>query len=348
MRPITTKTVGTLLCTAGCFGLAFAPMLRFPLADRLVVVPVDQYTRTTLVGSGARYLDAARMRMVENADVVATSTLRGAPASSNDDTAVWDYFTAVEDTATGTDLDIRLWRMAIDRTSGHLRNCCGAAVGNDPTVPQSGLGMIWPLGDVDRRDYPVFDPTTRRTWTARFTGTRRVEGITAYTFVQRIEPTPVGRFRQLPGELLGLDEDRSYDADRVYQATVTTWVDPRSGVPVDRHQHVISTLRTTDGTDRLTVADLTLRMDPASRRRAAAISRDTAAKITLVRTTGPLVSAVLGLVLLGGGLAVSRRPLRRRGQHHLDPASRPIAHDPLAASAPPGAPATVEPRDRTP
>ncbi|MEU5878001.1 DUF3068 domain-containing protein [Spirillospora sp. NPDC047279] len=316
MRFLNKTTAGTALFVLGCFSLALAPMMRFYLADRLMVVPDDRYARSTLVGSGAKYLDVGKMKVVENANVVATSTLRGAPGPSTSTVAIWDTFSVVEDATTGADLDLREWRMAIDRKSSQLRNCCGAAINRNTSVKQSGLGLIWPIGNVERRSYPLFDPATGRTWPARFEGTRKVEGITAYTFVQRIDPTPVGQVRQLPGTLLGLPAGKAYDVDRVYRATVTTWVDPRTGAPVDRQQQAVSTLRTKDGVDRLTIADITLRMDDRTRREAAATSDDSAGDIALIRTTGPLIALAVGVVALVAAVLLSVRPGRRRGQHH--------------------------------
>ncbi|WP_170177494.1 DUF3068 domain-containing protein [Thermomonospora umbrina] len=310
-RPTNTLVV-TVLCALGGFALALAPLLRGYIADRLVVIPVNQYSKVTLVGENARYLDIGRMAMVEGASVVVTATVRGAPDSSNARTAVWDSFIVVEDAETGADLRVSLWRMAIDRKTGELRNCCGAAVDNDLTVPQYGLGPLWPLGDVHKRDYAIYDPGTRRTWPARFDGVERIDGVSTYRFVQHIKPTRAAEYTQLPGALLGLDDAKRYDAELTSEARVTVWVEPRSGVPVDTRQHVVSRLRTKDGVDRRTVAEFDLRMVERDRRAGVRTADEAGAKIVLVRTTGPLISLVVGLLLLGAGLSVVAR---RRGDH---------------------------------
>ncbi|REE97331.1 DUF3068 domain-containing protein [Thermomonospora umbrina] len=339
------RTVPLALCVLGCCGITLAPLLRGYVADRLVVAPVNQYSKATLVGENARYLDIAKLTMVEGARVIGTATVRGAPDSSNAETAVWDSFTVVEDAATGADLDARLWRVAFDRRTSELRNCCGAAIGNDPTVRQAGLGMMWPIGNVERRAYPLYDPTTRRPWPALFKGTDEVEGLTAYKYVQHIEPTPVGEYKQLPGKLLGMDEKKSYDADRTYEAWVTVWVDPRTGAPVDRRQQVTSKLRTKDGVDRITVAQMDLRMSDESRRRAVRTADEGAGRIRLVRTTGPLGAFILGGALLGTGVALStrtRRPgSRRKPTSPSGQAPPPPPLGPTLEPAPPSGPATL-------
>src|SRR4026207_242662 len=89
-------------------------LLRFFVADRVIVTPIDQYAQTTSPGPGS-YLDPATLQ-VRSADLVAVRTtqgrvasrlaaparragppapapvrpLKGALAASTKDTAVWD------------------------------------------------------------------------------------------------------------------------------------------------------------------------------------------------------------------------------------------------------------------
>ncbi|GAA3232075.1 DUF3068 domain-containing protein [Actinocorallia longicatena] len=305
------RILGASLLVLAFFCLCLAPLVRFQVADDLVVFPADETSKITLVGGGARYLNTGSGAMVEGADLVSTVTVRGVPGESTDEVAVWDSFTATEDSGTGGLLETRTWRMAFDRKSGELRNCCGAALDLDNGVNQSGLGVLWPLADVRKRDYQRFDPATRRTWTSRFDGTDRIDGHEAYRFVQHVEPTVVGRVAEVPGAVLGLKSPEPVPADRVYEGTGTAWVDPRTGMVLDFRQQATLRLRTADGVDRATVLDTDLRLDEATRKAGVKAADDSAKAISTVRLVIPAASLALGLILLVTGILVVRRPSGR-------------------------------------
>ncbi|HEX2317294.1 MAG TPA: DUF3068 domain-containing protein [Thermomonospora sp.] len=307
------RIVGAAVLALGFFLLFLAPFTRLYVADRLIVFPVDETTKLTLKGPNSSYFDAARVRMVNGATLTATTTLQGVPKPSTDDTAVWDYFSALEDTATGAGIDYTTWRMAFDRKSAALKTCCTASLEKNSTIRQSGVGVLFPLADVKKQTYQRFDPTTGRAWPAVFQGEDTIDGVKAYRFVQRITPTPVETLRNIPGSLLGMDAKTSHTVDKVFSAEVTVWVDPRTGLTVDLRQRITATLRTQDGTDRATVLNTDLRMDDATREARVARSNDSADQITMLRVTVPLVALVAGLVIVVAGLLISRDRGRHRG-----------------------------------
>jgi hypothetical protein len=135
--------------------------------------------------------------------------------------------------------------------------------------------------------------------------------------------------------------------DRVFQGTVTAWVDPRTGAPVNQEQKVTQTLRTSDGVDRLVVADLDLKMTPDSQKHLVHTSNGYATQISLVRTIVPYGGGALGVVLLLLGLALAFTG--RRGAHRGTPANGPsdgTSSDTTTAENP--RPAETEPSDREP
>ena len=125
--------------------------------------------------------------------------------------------------------------------------------------------------------------------------------------------------QQLPGvptSLLGLrGASRNVVANRTFQATNTFWVDPRTGVPVDAEERILSVLHGPGGQGRLMVANADLKMTPASQRALAALARQNAAAITTLRQEGPLGGLLLGLLLLLAGTVPLRRLrwVRREG-----------------------------------
>lgn len=309
------RNVGLALTGVGAFFLALALLVRFYVADRVVAAPINLFQQTTLEATDASYLDTAAVKLRKGAHLKAVNTVRGDVRAASGKIAVWDSFTSIDDPATGKSVEIQQQRAAFDRRTGALTNTHDASVGGDTSVRQSGIGLFWPIG-VEKKTYPYFDLATKRPWPATFAGEDRIHGITAYRFVQRIPPTVTESIKGgVPASLLKVRRPQrlpGYDkktgnvaADRVYDATVTTWVDPRTGAQVDQEQKVRAVLRTGDGVDRLVAADLDLRMTDASRKTLVTMSRDQALKISLVRTVGPFVAGGLGLVLLVVGLLLA-------------------------------------------
>ncbi|MFA1537327.1 DUF3068 domain-containing protein [Actinomadura monticuli] len=311
------RIIGASLIGLGAFLVAAGVLVRFYVAPALIGAPTDVYQVTRLKAENASYFDAAAAAPRTGATIVATNTVRGDPGSTHDGVAVWDTTTVVQDVGRGTTIEIQKQRYAFDRRTGELQNCCGAAIGGDTVVRQSGVGLFWPL-EVRKRGVELFDPATRRTWPVAFDGRERVGGVLTYRFVERVPETKVaGELPAVPGELLGRGKGgAAVPVDRYYQAEAVYWVDPRTGAPIDQRQHVLSTLRPKEGPGRLVVADLTLTMTPESQRALRAKSDDGASKIGLLEDGVPLVCAGAGLLLAVAGLALLARrgrPARRGG-----------------------------------
>ncbi|MFC5751552.1 DUF3068 domain-containing protein [Actinomadura rugatobispora] len=292
------------------FALALAVLLRFFVADRLLVAPTDAYTRAELRANGATYFDRRALKPRTGADLTLTTTVRGNVRASNGDVAVWDTFAVLEDLANGNQIDISQHRMAFDRRTAGLVNCCGATA-KPPSGPPV-YGTFLPIG-VGKRAYQVHDTSTGRAWPMRYEATETIGGLRTYRYTQRIEETRIGeQSGGVPSTLLGLPgPSRTVAADRYYRGTVTAWVEPRTGAIVDRRQRVTSTVRGRDGQGELLAADFDLRMSPETRRALIARAEDSAGTVTLLRTTGPITGLVAGLVLLGLGTVLLVRRRRR-------------------------------------
>ncbi|GAA0336996.1 DUF3068 domain-containing protein [Actinoallomurus spadix] len=309
------RNVGLVLVGVAAFFLALGALVRFYVADQVIAAPANFFQQSTLEATGASYLDTATLKMRTGAHLRAVNTVRGDARAATHKIAVWDSFTSIEDPATRKSIEIQQQRAAFDRRTGTLHNTKGASVGGDTGVRQSGIGTFWPIG-VKKHSYPYFDLSTKRTWPAVFAGEERVQKIKTYRFVQRIPPTvtesvkgglPAALLKvKNPEKLSGYDKKTGNVAvDRVYDATVTLWVDPRTGGQVSQEQRVRTTLRTRDGVDRLVAADLDLKMTDASQKALAEVNKDQALKIAAFRTVVPIGGAVLGLVLLVVGLVLA-------------------------------------------
>lgn len=282
------------------FALALAFLLRGLVADRILVAPANLHSKTELEATNATYFNRATLKMQTGATVTLTSTARGdvkASKAAKDGVVVWDSFIALEDLANDADLDIKESRSAFDRKTARLVDCC--ETDTKPTPGQATLGgTFYPVG-IEKKTYNVYDASTGKGWPMRYEATETRDGMEVYRFVQEIPETNTGRnATPVPSTLLGLPgPSRDVPADRWYTATVTTWIEPRSGVTVDRRQKVTTTMKGADGQGSLTVADIDLRMVADDRKKLTDKAESTAFAATLLRTAGPAVSLGAGILL---------------------------------------------------
>jgi hypothetical protein len=304
-----------VLAGLGAFLVTGGLLLRFYAAPRLIAAPDDFNATVTLADPHASYFDEGTLTARHNVTLTYTDTIRGDAAAATGTIAVWDSYTVLEDPRNNVQLISTFQRSAFNRRTGQLTNCCGASVNDDTRVRQDGIGVVfWPIGTRETT-YQVYDTNTERAWPAVYTGTARVQGITTYRFTQHIPATVVQRLPGIPTVLLGVPgPSRDVVANRTFQADNTFWVDPRTGVPVDVQERILSVLQDPGGQGHLMVASADLKMTSASQQLLAGVARKNAASITTVRRAGPAGGVVLGLLLILAGTVPARagRALFRR------------------------------------
>jgi hypothetical protein len=302
------RALRPVLAGLGAFLVVFGLLLRFYAAPRLIAAPSDFYAVISLTDPHASYFDQSTLTTVRDATLTFTNTIRGDPAASTGKTAIWDSYTVLEDPKRDVQLQATFQRSAFDRRTGELTNCCGASVNDDTRVRQDGIGVVfWPIG-TRQATYQVYDTNTKRAWPATYRGTAVVQGLSTYVFTQQIPATVVQQLPGVPTSLLGLPgPTRNVVADRRFQADNTFWVDPRTGVPVDAEERILSVLHAPGGRGQLVVASADLKMTPASQRWLANFSRHNAASIDTVRQSGPLGAIAVGVLLLLAGTVPARR-----------------------------------------
>jgi hypothetical protein len=337
------RIVGLILIGIGAFLLALAPLSRFYVAHQVVAAPMNVYETTTLQADNATYLDVPHWTIRKGATVTAKNTTRGDVHAGDGKIAVWDSFTSIEDPSLNARVEIQAQRAVFNRRTGELQNGRGASVGNDSNVKQSGVGLYWPI-PTKKQTYPYFDTTTKRTWPMVYQGEQKIHGVTTYRFVQQVPPTVTDSIKPgVPAALFGLNKAEvsrfpGYDkvnnlvpVDRAYSATTTVWVDPRTGAPISQEQKVRQTMRTTDGVDRLVIADLDLKMTDASQKKLADKSRTGASEIAAARTYIPFWGGALGIILIvvGALIVVSgrRRPAHRGAGSGSSSTAEPVVSE---------------------
>jgi hypothetical protein len=306
--------LATIVLVLACFALAAAALLRFYVSEQLTLAPKDVYSTNRLVALNASYFDVSTGRPVSGATLTLTGTTRGNVNASSDDVAVWDTGTVLEDLPNGKRLEIGEFRLAFDRENAALVNCCGATAKPAQGEPEM-YGSFFPFG-MERRTYNVYDSETNRAWPMRFEGTDTVQGMEVHRYIQRIDQTNTGPApANVPSTLLGLPGPvRQVPADRWYGSTVTTWIEPRSGVVVDRRQTISSSIRGRDGQGEMVTGEMDLRMTAEDRRELSDQASSAASSLLWLRTVGPLAALVLGLALLAlGAVLVTRGRGRGRG-----------------------------------
>src|SRR5690606_17025479 len=112
------RPIGMVLIGLGAFFLTLAPLVRFYVADPVVVAPLDRYLVTLLESKDSTYSDQAKLKTKKGATLKAISTVRGdvRPNEGDDDIAVWDATTNFFDEAKPDNpSQIRAYRVSVDR-----------------------------------------------------------------------------------------------------------------------------------------------------------------------------------------------------------------------------------------
>ncbi|GGO11854.1 hypothetical protein GCM10010116_23790 [Microbispora rosea subsp. aerata] len=304
------RGVGVVLVGLGAFLIVLAPLLRFQVADKLVQAPADQYSVTKLTAENARYFSLRDLKVLTG-KLDITVTTRGDVKEAKDDHVVWDQFINANDvTNNNPQISMTQFRGAFNKYNGQGVTCCGVSVdsgsGAEP-VQLRGQIHLFPFG-VEKKTYLVFNANTRKAFDATFDGEDTVNGLPVYRFVQRIPPTPVEKLTA-PASVLGMKGNGDIQVDRVYDAVITFWVEPTTGVPVKQEQQRHEVLKTADGVERMPALIATASFTPESVSDLVQTARDNIAQITLIKTTLPLVSLILGIALAVVGVWL-RRPGR--------------------------------------
>lgn len=320
------RGVAIALVGLGAFLLILAPLLRFYVVPSIAKAPLkpsdpDDPDRTISlnVGTATALFDPATLTERRDVPLTATRVTRGDVLASEQDPAeaeglaVWDSFQRVED-ETGTVVTASTIRIAFDRVSSELKNCCG--VNNDgKQVEWAGTNPLKFPFFTEQKSYDYFDTTINQAVPIEFVGEEEVEGLSAYKFTQTIEPTQIGE-QELPGNLVG-SPDASFVAPRFYSNVRTLWVEPTTGAIVNGQEQQKQTFRGPDGTDKVTVIEANLGFAPQEITDSVEYAGSNARLINLLRTTIPIIALILGLILIGAAVYLLRREETVERRHEV-------------------------------
>ncbi len=305
------RTVAVVCIALGVFSIALAPMLRYWVADAVMQTPLDYYDQKVNRGENVTYFSIEDVELVEGATVEATTTIRGDVAASDDDTAVWDQFTWVEDVDSEYGIQSTARRAGHDRETGQSVDCCDASI-DDETVRQEGQAFKFPFM-TEKKDYEFFDTTVQETHPIRFDGEETINGMETYRFVQEIGPTKIDE-RDLPRDLAGLEGNGDVTADEMYSVTRTYWIEPNTGTPINlsEEQHRAGHV---DDEEVLTFFEGDMVWTDETVESNIADTEENLTSLSLVRNVVPLVLGILGVGIAGaGGLLLATT--RNAGRAH--------------------------------
>lgn len=316
------RVTGLIAAALGTFLIVLAVLTRFYIVPQIVKFPLDENNVTTLTANNVSYFSTGLLEEITRASMTETSTTQGDVAAGSAHTAVWNNFTYLYDATNQQTYSYSLRRLAFDRRSGALVNCCGAAI-DGKKVHASGLGYVWPL-NAKKQTYEILDSTLQKPEPASFAGTASIDGLSTYKYVENINPTQFAT-QTLPGSLVGMANQQTVQLGEYYAATTTYWVDPITGDPVQvtlsEHQYLAGS----SGNSALNLLNATFTTTPGSVQASVSTAKSYDAKITVISLFIPGTGVVAGAIILLIGIILGRRP---RGYEYIDETAQDMAGAP--------------------
>jgi hypothetical protein len=335
------RIVSFILLGIGVFAVALGLLLRFYAYPQLAKIPLDNESTSVAQGSGItalviRTVNGAplpeiRHNMTLTSTTYVTGDLTQPEVKEDGDVAVYVEATKTTDDATGIVVDASVRSLCIDRhTTEAVAPCEGQYIEQEQgkkitadrnTVQQPGLSFKFPF-EAEQKDYQFYDTSVRKAVTARFDGEETIQGLATYRYVMNVPPTKIAD-QEVPGSLVGKDDEPSVQAEQYYQVKRTVWVEPVTGIVVVGQQEGKQELLTEgqapgEGT---TVFDGTLRFTDETINDNVTKAEDNKSKLSLL-TSWPTAMWVVGGILLLVGLVMLMGAAQRGGRYGSDPPLR--------------------------
>jgi hypothetical protein len=298
------RVIGLILIGLGTALLVLAPMLKFYAVPRLALAPLDLNPKDTSNASGTATIvaDLATGTEKENVPLVAVRRTAADVAASQQaggNTGVYDSLQVVSlasDSKGEPYLPATTERYAFDRATAVMQAVAGANIGGVPiTAEMIGDNTIMPLKmpfNTEKKTYSVFDSSLMKGVDTKFVGDDTVEGLATYKFTSTVPPTKTG----MQGT-----------AEVWYQNEGTIWVEPLTGQVVNGTNTQKNWLKNADGTDGLVIIDGTLGFTPQEVTDSVTAAKANSSKLNMVSNVAPVVSLILGVLALLGGILLVRR-----------------------------------------
>ncbi len=303
------RLLGPILVGIGAFLVVTGLLARFYAYPALAVAPMDQNSVTMLEAADATILDLSTLKEVTTDMSVANRTVGDVKASEDagDGIVVWAATTSYRDEI-GNIRSRSAERYAFDAHSGEAVNCCGGFVeetdGERVEVKRSGQISKYPFG-TEKKDYKFWDDTVGQAVTTKFVKEDEIDGLKVYEFRYEVPTTTVGT-REVPASLIGETGTDALEVEIQYETVTQHWVEPTTGVVIDRVSETANTLAY-EGEAVITTSGGTFQYTDQQVKDNVEEYKGKASSLQAVQTTVPFVGVILGLLLILGGVLLSRR-----------------------------------------
>jgi hypothetical protein len=302
------RVTGLILAVLGIVLIAVAVLLPTDISRQVVKFPLSESTTATLAGTGVSYFSQVKLTEKIDVNVRATYTIKGDAAAGNSSTAVWDESSKVYDVTNGLPVSSITSRLAFNRRTGELVDCCGANINGNHAIRPTGLvGYVFPIG-TQKQTYEVFDTTLDKTVPFVYSGTAETDGIQTYVFTENVPPTQVTTIT-VPGSFVGMHASL-VKLPEIYQAHQMYWVDPETGALLNVNEDQKVTLQNpATGATAVVLYDGDLVATPGTVTAVVKLDSSGRGELSLLNTILPLVAGILGAVaLIAGIILLVRKP----------------------------------------
>lgn len=306
-----------IIMGVGAFILTMGLLFKFYAYPKLAVVPTDQNSTSVVQDPDATFFDADN---VEPGSGELTTTVRiiGDPEASEAaseetgrDVAVWNMGQISDNNGDNMPMAGSTSVAVFDRHTGEAINCCGESE-NGEEIQREGLIVKFPFDTQPVDDYMWWDATVAQAFPVTYEGEETVQGMDLYKFQSDVPLTKYTEM-ELPGSLFGGEPTSpAVTADRYYSNERTFWVDPVTGVVIDRvevqHQEFRydgETVPALDTTSSFTEETVNTNVEDY---------KDKSSQLAMVQSTLPMIFTVVGVLLLLVGIVLSVLIGRRGGR----------------------------------
>lgn len=295
----------------GAFFITMALLLRFYAYGQLAVVPLDQNTQQVVVDKHATFFDADNVKPGAGT-LTTTARVIGDPAASKKaskasgkDIAVMTKGQTSDNNNEAPPMDAWTGTFTIDRYTGLPVHCNGCPETQDgKPVRYVGQLIKFPF-QTAKKDYQYWDTTVSAPMTMKYVDTEQIKGLTVYRFQGTVPPTKF-RTQEIPRGAFGLPDIHGVVADRSYSNDRTLWIEPETGVIIKLQEKQHQELKDPEpGAKLLNALTTDSVMSDATVTKNVDDYKSKATLLKILRIWAPLLLALLGIILLLGGIAMS-------------------------------------------
>ena len=303
------RIAGPLLFGLGAFLLVAGLLLRFYAYPKLATAPIDQNSVTRLEATGATLFDTTTLKEIQTDLTIQSRTVGDVKASEDagNNTRVWVGTTSIR-SSDGVVRSRSTNRTPFEGTTAEAVNCCGAFVetsdGEREQVKRDGLVWKYPFS-TEKKSYKVWDSTLGKTVTSKYVKETKIQGMDVYVFKSVVPRTEVGT-QDVPASVVGEPGTGNVTAQSMYANTTTVYVEPVTGAIIDQKQETTNTLAV-DDEDKVTTTKADIAYTKAQVGKFVDDISGKAPLLTLVHSTLPIITVILGLILMVVGFLLGRR-----------------------------------------